>query len=356
MQMPLGNIHRSVSIHRRGTIKFKILRIMLAIIAALVIVTACQIPDKGVPRLKVAPPAEKFYVVGHRGAAGLAPENTLASFRRALQIGVDAVELDVLLTADGEVVVHHDFHLKPDIARTPDGEWLKLQPTPSIKELTLGELKTYDVGRLKPFTKYSNRYPEQVPVDGERIPTLRELIFLLKNNATKNTQLWIEIKTNPEKPDFTPPPETVADAVVQLLRKQDFTGRVRILSFDWRSLVHIQKIAPDIPTVYLSLVGRSLNNIKPGQPGASPWMAGIDIDDFSGSIPRAVKAVGGRHWAPYYKHITYNLLKEAHELGLQVFVWSPDSHHDMKRLIEMGVDGIITNRPDILKAVIGKDN
>jgi len=355
MQIRLENIHRSVSIHSRITIKFRTLAIVLAIIAALVIVTACQMPDKGVPRVKVTPPAKKFYVVGHRGAAGLAPENSLASFRRALQVGVDAVELDVLLTADGEVVVHHDFHLKPDIARTPDGEWLKLRPSPTIKDLTLAELKTYDVGRLKPFTKYSNRYPEQVPVDGERIPTLREVIFLLKNNATKNTHLWVEIKTNPEKPEFTPPPETVADAVVQLLRKQDFTAHVRILSFDWRSLVHVQKIAPDIPTVYLSLVGRSLNNIKPGQPGASPWMAGIDIDDFSGSIPQAVNKAGGRFWAPYYKHVTYDLLEEAHELGLQVFVWTPDSRDDMKRLNQMGVDGIITNRPDILKAVIGKD-
>jgi glycerophosphoryl diester phosphodiesterase len=116
--------------------------------------------------------------------------------------------------------------------------------------------------------------------------------------------------------------------------------------------VQVQKIAPNIATVYLSLEGRSLNNIKPGQPGASLWMAGFDIDDFSGSIPQAVKAAGGRYWAPYYKHLTRGLLNEAHELGFQVFVWTPDKRSDMVRLIGMGVDGIITNRPDILKSVV----
>ena len=130
-------------------------------------------------------------------------------------------------------------------------------------------------------------------------------------------------------------------------------GRVRILSFDWRSLAQVQKIAPSIATVYLTLEGRSLNNIKPGQPGASPWMAGLDIDDFNGSIPQAVKAAGGRYWAPYYKHLTGGLLDDAHGLGIQVFVWTPDKRSEMVHLIEMGVDGIITNRPDILKSVIG---
>ena len=299
-----------------------------------------------------AQPAKKLLKIGHRGAAGLAPENTLAAFGKACELGVDAVELDVFLTADSTLVVHHDYTLKPEITRTADGEW-QSRPGPAIKELTLAQLKTYDVGRLKPDTRYARRYPEQQPADGERIPSLGEVISLLEAKCDPATRLWVEIKTNPEKPALTPVPESVADAVVQLLREQDFARRVSILSFDWRGLVHIQKIAPDIPTVYLSLVGRSLNNIKPGQPGPSPWMAGYDIDEFQGSIPRAVKAVGGLYWAPYYKHLTDDLLKQAHEQGLQVYVWTVDSRSEMVRLMEMGVDGIITNRPDILKAVVG---
>jgi glycerophosphoryl diester phosphodiesterase len=298
--------------------------------------------------------AKKVYVIGHRGAAGLAPENTLAAFARACSIGVDAVELDVLLTADRKAVVYHDFSLTPELTRTPDGKWLESASPPAIKDLRLVDLKTYDVGRLKPGTRYSRRYPEQTPVDGERIPTLREVIRLHKKQCDTATQLWIEIKTTPEKPDLTPAPQAVSEMLVKILREEKISDRSRILSFDWRNLVHVQKIAPDISTVYLSLEGVRLNNIKPGQPGASPWMAGLDIDDFSGSIPRAVQAAGGRCWAPYYKHVTISNLQTAHQLGIQVFVWTPDSQTVMKRLIELGVDGIITNRPDRLRFVVGE--
>ena len=320
--------------------------------AILFFISSCQSTDRSASPVQQKAAAKKIYVIGHRGAAGLAPENTLAAFARACSIGVDAVELDVLLTADRKAVVNHDFRLKLELTRTPDGKWLESASPPAIKDLRLVDLKTYDVGRLKPGTRYSRRYPEQTPVDGERIPTLREVIRLHKKQCDTATQLWIEIKTTPEKPDLTPAPEVVAEAVVNILREEKISDRVRILSFDWRNLVHIQKIAPEFPTVYLSLEGRRLNNVKPGQPGASPWMAGLDIDDFSGSIPHAVQAAGGRYWAPYHKHVTIGNIQTAHQLGIQVFVWTPDSRSEMGRLIDMGVDGIITNRPDILKAVL----
>lgn len=293
----------------------------------------------------------EVYLIGHRGAAGLAPENTLAGFRRACEIGVDGIELDVLMTSDRHIVVHHDDALKPEIARTSDGRWIGDFSQLVVKDLSLAELQKYDVGRLQPDTRYARRYPESQPADGERIPTLSQVIELLKLSCLSATQLWIEIKTSPEKPHLTPPPEVVADAVVRSVRTHNITQQAYILSFDWRALVHVQKIAPEIPTVYLSLVGRSLNNIKPGQPGASAWTAGIDIDDYHGSIPHAVKACGGRYWAQYYKHLTRDDLKAAHEMGIRVFVWTVDSKSEMKRLIDLGVDGIITNRPDIFKSV-----
>jgi len=338
---------------KRKDIKLRLLAKILIVPAILLMVSSCFTAEKSSSPVNVEQPAKHIDIIGHRGAAGLAPENTLSAFKKACEIGVDAVELDVLLTADDKIVVHHDYNLNPEIARTADGEWVS-GPGPVIRDLTLANLKTYDVGRLKPGTRYSRRYPEQQPVDGEHIPTLGAVISLLKAKCDPATQLWAEIKTNPEKPDFTPAPETVADAVVQLLHLQKFAERVRILSFDWRTLVHIQKLAPEIPTVYLSLEGKSLNNIKAGRPGASPWMAGLDIDGFNGSIPQAVKAAGGRCWAPYYKHLTNDLLNEAHALGIKVFVWTPDKRSDMVRLIEMGVDGIITNRPDILKSVVSE--
>ena len=326
---------------------------ILVLLVFLWLVSCGFASEKSISTPSGAQHASKVLIIGHRGAAGLAPENTLSAFQKACEIGVDAVELDVLMTSDSNIVVHHDYTLNPDIARMTGGEWLR-PPGQVVKNLSLAELRTYDVGRLKPNTRYSRRYPVQQPVDGERIPTLVEVISVLKDRCDKEAQVWIEIKTNPEKPDLTPPPEIVADAVVRILNQENFSTRSRILSFDWRVLVHVQKVAPEIPTVYLSLAGRSLNNIKPGRPGASPWMAGFDIDDFSGSIPRAVNAAGGRFWAPYYKHLTYNRLTEARDLDLKVFVWTPDKYDALIRLTEMGVDGIITNRPDVLKGILNE--
>ena len=295
---------------------------------------------------------KNLYVIGHRGAAGLAPENTLAAFSRALSIGVDAVELDVQLSRDGVVIVYHDFSLKREITRTPEGKWLGRRKGLPIKDLTLAELKQYDVGRLKPHTYYGRRYPDQQPVDGERIPTLQEVVLLLKGGEDDKTQLWIEIKTSPEKPKLSQAPEAVADGVVSVLGEEAFSARAMILSFDWRTLVHVQKIAPEIPTVYLSPIGERWTRVRPGQAGPAQWTAGIDVGEFEGSIPRAVKAAGGRYWGPNHMTITPVLVQEAHQLGVKVFVWAPDSRERMHDLMEMGVDGITTNRPDILKAIL----
>jgi glycerophosphoryl diester phosphodiesterase len=297
--------------------------------------------------------SEKPLVVGHRGAAGLLPENTLAAFRRGCELGVDAIELDVLVSADGELVVHHDFRLKPEIARTADGAWLSSGSQPAIKDLTLVQLKTYDIGRLQPKTSYAARFPEQTAMDGERIPTFKEVIDLFKKSCGPSTRLFVEIKTSPEEPTLTPPPETVSDQVVQMLRNEGIADRTWILSFDWRNLVHIQKTAPEIATVYLTIVGTGLNNLKPDQPGPSPWMAGLDIDGFNGSAPRAVKAAGGRIWSPFFKNLTPESLAEARQLGLLVSVWTPDTFEDLKKLIELKVDAITTNRPDVLKRLLG---
>ena len=295
-----------------------------------------------------------MYVIGHRGAAGLAPENTLAAFSKALEMGVDGVELDVQLSADGSAVVHHDFQLNPDITRTASGAWLEKGDTPSIKALTLAELKRYDVGRLKPDTPYAKRYPDQEPADGEQIPTLQEVILLLKSAEDHKTQLWIEIKTSPEEPEVSQSPEPVTDAVVAILRKEVFLARTKILSFDWRALIHVQKTAPEIPTAYLSPMGTRWISIRPGEPGPTQWTAGIDEGEFSGSIPRAVKAAGGQYWAPNHMTINPSLVKEAHGLGLKVVVWTPDSRQHMQRLMQMGVDGIMTNRPDLLRLYVPK--
>jgi glycerophosphoryl diester phosphodiesterase len=127
-----------------------------------------------------------------------------------------------------------------------------------------------------------------------------------------------------------------------------------VLSFDWRNLTHIQRIAPQIATVHLTIVGPGLNNLKPLQPGPSPWLSGIDVDDVGGSAPRAVKAAGGRIWSPHFRNLSRESLAEARQLGLLVSAWTPDSPDDLKMLIEWQLDAITTNRPDILKRLLEK--
>ncbi len=298
---------------------------------------------------------EKLYVIGHRGGAGLAPENTLAAFANAFSLGVDAVEMDVHITADGEVVIYHDSKLKVEITRTSDGQWLK-EPGPAIRSLTLKQVKSYDVGRVKPGTGYAWRYPHQKPADGQQIPTLGEVFALAKKMGNSTVQFWIEIKTSPLEPELTPSPETVADAVIAVVRKAGLTDRTVLLSFDWRSLVHARKVLPEFATAYLSRQSGRNDTIQAGRPGASPWMAGLDIDDLGGSVPRAVHSIRGNYWLPHYKDIDRGQLKEAHDLGLRAMVWTVNGREAMRHLMEMGVDGIITDRPDVLKEVLAEVN
>jgi glycerophosphoryl diester phosphodiesterase len=293
-------------------------------------------------------------VVGHRGVAGLKPENTLAGFSLALEMGVDAIELDVLMTADNELAVHHDFNLKPEIARHPGGNWLETRDGTQINQLTVKQLKTFDVGRLKPQTRYALGYPKQIPSDGERIPLLREVIQMIKKTDRDSVQLWIEIKTSPEEPHKTPPPETVAESVLTFLKAESFTQRVKILSFDWRSLIHIQKMAPTIPTVYLTSETKQFKAASFSNPWESTWTAGFDIGKHADSIPQTILAAGGSWWAPKYTQLNAKQVKEAHRLGLSIAVWTPDSKKAIKKMLDMGVDAVITNRPDLLQQILSE--
>src|SRR6185503_9371643 len=127
--------------------------------------------------LGLAAPANAFDLQGHRGARGLAPENTIEGFALALSIGVTTLELDLAMTKDDVLVVSHDRRLNPDHTRGPDGKFLDGEG-PAIRSMTLAELQRYDVGRLKPGTAYARSFPEQRAVDGARIPTLAELFDL----------------------------------------------------------------------------------------------------------------------------------------------------------------------------------
>jgi glycerophosphoryl diester phosphodiesterase len=225
--------------------------------------------------------AAAFDLQGHRGARGLAPENTLEAFATALSIGVTTLEFDLAMTRDGILVVSHDSRLNPDHTRGPDGEFLDAEG-PAIRSLTLAEVKRYDVGRLKPGTAYAAAFPEQRGMDGARIPTLMEVFELTRRARADHVRFNIETKLTPTSGADTPDPETFAAAVARAVREAKLAGRVSIQSFDWRTLVVMRRIAPEIERVCLSIDGGGGDTLQRGRPGASPWTAGLDIDDFAG--------------------------------------------------------------------------
>ena len=138
-----------------------------------------------------------FDLQGHRGARGLAPENTLPAFERALDIGVTTLELDIGVTADGVVVIHHDPYLNPAITRDAGGQWLVGSKGPLIKTLTLAQLQAYDVGRINPETPYARTFDAQQARDGTRIPTLASLFDRVKALGANEVRFNIETKINP---------------------------------------------------------------------------------------------------------------------------------------------------------------
>jgi len=294
--------------------------------------------------------ATAFDLEGHRGARGLAPENTLPAFARALSIGVTTLELDVGITEDGVVVVHHDRRLNPDIARGTDGRWLRA-PTRTIRELTFHELQRYDVGRIRPGSDYSKRFPDQRKRDGVRIPKLADVFELARHARNDEVRFNIETKISPETPDETVGPEEFARSLIGVVRASGMASRTTIQSFDWRTLAIVQRDAPEIATSYLSSQGVSLDNIGAGHREGSPWTAGVQFRDH-GSVPKMVKAAGGAIWSPSQAELTEALVKEAQRLGLKVLPWTVNDPADMQRLIDWGVDGMITDRPDRLRDVM----
>lgn len=273
--------------------------------------------------------AQAFDLQGHRGARGSAPENTLPGFAAALTLGVATLELDTGVTRDGVVVIHHDRRLNPDIARGTDGRWIEA-PGPLLRALDFGELQRYDVGRLRPGSEYAARFPEQSPADGVRIPRLAELFELVRKSGNTQVRFNIETKISPAAPDETLPPEDFARALVAEIRAAGMAARAAVQSFDWRTLHAVERAAPEIATVYLT--GRRRG----------------------GSQPRAVHDAGGRIWSPNYEELDSAALIEARALGLKVVPWTVNEPGFIERFLDLGVDGIITDYPERVRAELAR--
>jgi len=291
-------------------------------------------------------PAGAFDLQGHRGARGLAPENTLAGFRTALDLGVTTLETDLAVTKDEVVVISHDPLLNPDLTRL-DGQWIAAAG-PVIRTLTLVDLKRYDIGRLNPAAKYAQQYPEQKPVDGERFPTVEEFFAMAGSDVRFN----IEIKTNPNKPELTLDPERFAELAVAAIRKGKAGARSTIQSFDWRGLLAARRLAPEIATGCLSIESNNFDTVGRASAHPSPWLAGLDLKAHGGSVPKLAKAAGCAVWSPFWRNVTAENVKEAQALGLKVVPWTVNNPADMAQLVDLGVDGLITDYPDRAKPVM----
>jgi glycerophosphoryl diester phosphodiesterase len=287
--------------------------------------------------------AHAFDLEGHRGTRGLAPENTMAAFERALALGVTTIETDLAVTKDGVLVISHDPHLNPDIVRGPDGQWLAGKGVP-IHSLTLAELRGYDIGRTNPASAYGKQFPEQRAADGQRFPTLREVLALGAGNGVR---FAIETKITPTSGGDTPDPSTFAKLVVAAVRDAGMSARVDVLSFDWRTLVEVKKIAPEIPTVCITQSTANLDNAR-----NAAWTAGLEISRYEGSVPKLVRAAGCSTWSSFFRNLTPAAIDEAHALGLTVLPWTVNDPAEMLRVIDMKVDGLITDYPDRARKVM----
>jgi glycerophosphoryl diester phosphodiesterase len=313
---------------------------------------ACLVAASPAPSPSPRPPAAgAFDLQGHRGARGLAPENTLAAFKRALGIGVTTLELDLAVTKDGVVVVSHDPRLNADLTRGADGQWIAA-PGPAIASLDQAALRTYDVGRLKPGTPYAQRYPDQVAVDGERIPALADVFALARRAKNDAVRFNVETKLDPRAPELTLAPDAFADAVVKAVRDAGMAARTTVQSFDWRTLKRVRAVAPEIATVCLTVQRPGDDNVQAGQPGAPPTLAGLDVDDFGGSVPKAVKAAGCSTWSPNALDLTPEGVAEARRQSLKVVPWTVNDAAAMEKILALGVDGLISDRPDVLRRVL----
>ena len=255
-----------------------------------------------------APAGHRVLVHGHRGARALRPENTLPAFEYAITAGVDALELDMAVTKDNVLVISHDPVLHPPVCSGP-------QPKATIHELTLADVKEWDCGAVR-----NPAFPRQVPVLGTRMPTLDEVFAL----APKGNFLFnIETKSFPSHPELAPPPEEFAKLVLGEIRKYHLESRVILQSFDFRTLRAMRALAPEI----------QLSALYEGKPR---------------SFVEIAQEAGAGIVSPWYPLVTKEQVDAAHAAALQVAPWTPDKPEEWDRLIDAGVDAIITDDPAAL--------
>ncbi|HYP13031.1 MAG TPA: glycerophosphodiester phosphodiesterase [Bryobacteraceae bacterium] len=258
--------------------------------------------------------ADRVLVHGHRGARAVLPENTLPAFEYAIKAGVDVLELDMAVTKDNVVVVSHDPTINPAICRGP-------REHVAIRELTLAELREYDCGALK-----NPSYPKQQNIPKTRMPTLSEVFGLAPKGGF---DFNIETKISPRSPELAPSPEEFVKLVLDVVRKHKLEKRIILQSFDFRTLHAMKKLAPEI----------RLSALYTGEPR---------------SFTEIAREAGASIVSPEFHLVTKAEVQAARKAGLQVVPWTANTEADWAKLVECGVDAIISDDPAELIAYLAK--
>jgi glycerophosphoryl diester phosphodiesterase len=288
--------------------------------------------------------SDAIRIHGHRAARGVLPENTMVGCRNTLDIGLKILELDILVTADGIPVVTHYPRLMAAATRDQNGRWLRYD-SHLIYMMSFDTLQEFDVGGLRANTSYGNKYPDQAFLTGVRVPSLAQVAGLIKEPEFEDVWLNLEIKSSPEAPENTPPLPELVSTVLRVLTDQKISDRVFIQSFDWRVLSELQRQMPDMPRSYLSYIQRKNPTVTVNIYEGSVWMDGVSLAPHAGALPQAIASLGGQIWSPYFQDINTTELDEAHRLGLIVNAWTVNEPSEIHRMIDLGVDGIITDYP-----------
>ncbi len=298
----------------------------------------------------------------HRGGLGLITESTLQAFANALELGVTTLELDTQVTRDGYVVVTHDrqvlAHRCLDTAPATTNDANFPYVGKYIKDLTLAQVRTLDCGSQR-----ADAHAQQTTVPGANIVLLSEVFDLVKRHRAHDVMLNIETKVEAGAPHETAPREQFVQAVVAQIQQHNMQDQVTLQSFDWGALMLAKQLAPELPLVALS---NAQSFLQCGEPGASPWTGGIDMDDFDCNLPAAAASFGASAISPvhglpqsagindagYSAFTTREMVEQAHALGLKVIPWTINDQPTMAQLMDIGVDGIITDYPNRLREVM----
>ncbi|WP_415971330.1 glycerophosphodiester phosphodiesterase family protein [Rhodococcus sp. 077-4] len=308
-------------------------------------------------------PLGSFDLQAHRGGLGLVTESTIESFTNALQLGVSTLELDTQITEDGIAIVTHDRKVSDkkcvDTGASTPGDPEFPYVGKFVNTLSLAQIRTLDCGAL-PLADY----PEQRRVAGARMPTLTEVLELVKSADAPQVKLNVETKVEAGSPTETAPREQFVDTVLETIRDAGMLDRISVQSFDWGALKLVRQAEPEVPVVALT----NGDFLQVGQDGASPWLGGIDIDDFGGDAIAAIDSFGASAYSPvqgtpqsgkigdsdFELYVTQEMVDSAHERGIRVIPWTVDDPGTMRALMDLGVDGLITDYPDRLRAVMSE--